>query len=80
MDEQKALSWQALYDNMWGILAIGILLPTLLYTTWGMVEILNVKPLDVNSAMQALQPAQEAAPAAEEAPAAGSAPAEAPIH
>jgi len=80
MDEQKALSWQALYDNMWGIFALGLLLPIAIYTVWGLVEIMNVPQLDVNSAMQALQPAQEAAPAAEEAPAAGSAPAEAPIH
>lgn len=80
MDEQKALKWQALYDNMWGIFALGILLPTVIYTVWGMVEIMNVPQLDVNNAMQALQPAQQADPAAAEAPATESAPAEAPVH
>lgn len=81
MDEQKALSWQALYDNMWGIFALGILLPTVIYTVWGIGEIMNVPQLDVNSAMQALQPAPQAAPAAEAAPeAAPAAPAEAPVH
>jgi len=72
MDEQKALSWQALYDNMWGIFALGLLLPIVIYTVWGIVEIINVPQLDVNSAMQALQPAQQAAPA--EIPAAEAAP------
>lgn len=63
MDEQKALSWQALYDNMWGIFALGLLLPIVIYTVWGIVEIINVPQLDVDSAMQSLQPAQQAAPA-----------------
>jgi len=75
MDEQKALSWQALYDNMWGIFALGLLLPIVIYTVWGIVEIMNVPQLDVNSAMQSLQPAQQAAPA--EIPAATEA---APVH
>ena len=57
MDEQKALKWQALYDNMWLMFALGIILPTVIYTVWGMVEIMNVPQLDVNSAMQVLQPA-----------------------
>lgn len=86
MDEKKALSWQALYDNMWAILALGLVIPIALYTTWGMIEIMNVTPLDVNSAMQKLQPAQQAAPAeaapaaAPAAPAAEAAPAQAPAH
>ncbi len=57
MNEQKALKWQALYDNMWLMFALGIILPTVIYTVWGMVEIMNVPQMDVNSAMQALQPA-----------------------
>ena len=63
MNEQKALKWQALYYNMWLMFALGIILPTVIYTVWGMVEIMNVPQMDVNSAMQALQPAQQAAPA-----------------
>lgn len=74
MDEQKALKWQALYDNMWGIFALGLLLPIVIYTVWGMVEIMNVRQLDVNSAMQALQPAPAAEVAPEAAPAAEAAP------
>lgn len=82
MDEQKALKMQALYDNMWGVFAVGLLLPIVLYTVWGMVELMNVPQLDVNNAMEALKPAaaQQAAPV--EAPAAEApAPAEAaPVH
>jgi hypothetical protein len=71
MDEQKALSWQALYDNMWGIFALGILVPTLIYTVWGLIEIATLPQMDVSKAMEALKPAevQQAAPAAEAAPA-----------
>lgn len=79
MDEQKALSWQALYDNMWGIFALGLLLPIVIYTVWGLVEIMNVTPLDVNSAMKALQPAQQTAPV-EAAPAAVPPAEAAPVH
>lgn len=68
MDEQKALSWQALYDNMWGIFALGLLLPIVIFTFWGIVEIMNVPQLDVNSAMQSLQPAPAEIPATEAAP------------
>ncbi|MEK6725452.1 MAG: hypothetical protein AABY54_02715 [Deltaproteobacteria bacterium] len=65
MDEQKALSWQALYDNMWGIFALGILVPTLIYTVWGLIEIATLPQMDVSKAMEALRPAevQQAAPA-----------------
>lgn len=79
MDEQKALKMQALYDNMWAILALGLVIPITLYTAWGMVEIMNVPQMDVNKAMEALKPAVQAAPSAPaEAPAA---PAEAaPVH
>ncbi len=77
MDEQKALKMQALYDNMWGIFALGLLLPIVIYTVWGLVEIMNVPQLDVNSAMQSLQPAAPVEAPAAEAPA----PAEAaPVH
>lgn len=65
MDEQKALSWQALYDNMWGIFALGIIVPTLIYTVWGLIEIATLPQMDVSKAMEALKPAeaQQAAPA-----------------
>ena len=71
MDEQKALSWQALYDNMWGIFALGIIVPTLIYTVWGLIEIATLPQMDVSKAMEALKPVQlqQAAPAAEAAPA-----------
>jgi hypothetical protein len=74
ISEEKALKWQALYDNMWGIFALGLLLPIVIYTLWGLVEITMMVPqMDVNKAMEALQPAVQAAPAevvpAEAAPA-----------
>ena len=84
MDEQKALKWQALYDNMWLAFALGLLLPIVIYTAWGIGEILIMVPqLDVNKAMDALKPAvvQQAAPAADTSALGVPAPAEAaPVH
>lgn len=81
MDEQKALSWQALYDNMWGIFALGILVPTLIYTVWGLIEIATLPQMDVSKAMEALKPAQvQQVPAAAAPAMAPEAATQAPVH
>lgn len=66
VNEQKALYWQSLFDNMWGIFALGLLIPTLIYTVWGLIEIVTLPHMDVSKAMEALKPAQgqQAVPAA----------------
>lgn len=35
---------QRLLDNPWLLLLLGVLIPVLSYTVWGLVEISNVKP------------------------------------
>ena len=35
---------QKLMDNPWLLLALGILIPVLSYTLWGLVELMNVAP------------------------------------
>ncbi len=35
---------QALMDNPWLLLALGLLIPILSYTVWGTIEILSVRP------------------------------------
>lgn len=35
---------QKLMDNMWLLLALGILIPVLSYTVWGWIELLFIKP------------------------------------
>ena len=38
-------SGQAWYDNILLLLVVGIVLPTIIYTAWGLIEIMNVPPL-----------------------------------
>lgn len=40
-------AWQVLYDNVWLLLIIGVVLPTLVYTVWGLIEITMVPQLPV---------------------------------
>lgn len=35
---------QKLLDNPWVLLALGVLLPIVSYTVWGLVELQNMKP------------------------------------
>jgi hypothetical protein len=35
---------QRLLDNPWLLLVIGVLLPALSYTVWGLLELQNMKP------------------------------------
>ena len=35
---------QKLLDNPWLLLALGVLLPAISYTIWGLVELGNLKP------------------------------------
>ena len=40
--------WKGFYDNMWALLALGLGIPIVVYTVWGLIEILNVPRLPVN--------------------------------
>lgn len=33
--------WQKLLDNSWLLMVIGVVSPTVLYTLWGIVDIMN---------------------------------------
>ncbi len=39
--ENKPLG-QRLLDNVWLLLALGLLIPTLSYTVWGVIELLSM--------------------------------------
>ncbi|MDH4129389.1 MAG: hypothetical protein OEV44_11570 [Spirochaetota bacterium] len=36
---------QKMFDNIWFLLAVGILVPGIFYFAWGMLEIYSVPPL-----------------------------------
>jgi hypothetical protein len=44
MNEPKKHPLQKLLDNMWLLLALGILIPFLSYTVWGWIELLLIQP------------------------------------
>lgn len=52
---------QSFYENMYLLLVVGVLLPTVIYTVWGLAEMMNLPQLDVDKYMQALKPAPSAA-------------------
>ena len=37
---------QKMFDNIWFLLALGILVPGIFYFAWGLLEIYSVPPLD----------------------------------
>ena len=39
--------WQKFYDNIWLLLILGFALPSVIYTVWGVIEILNVPQLPI---------------------------------
>ncbi|MBW7956933.1 MAG: hypothetical protein H3C68_03475 [Deltaproteobacteria bacterium] len=40
-------AWQVFYDNIWLLLILGVVLPTVVYTVWGLIEIAMVPQLPV---------------------------------
>lgn len=67
---------QSLYENMYLLLVIGVLLPTVIYTVWGLAEMMNLPQLDVDKYMQELKPAPSAQVESQPAPAPEAAPAQ----
>lgn len=64
----------SLYENMYLLLVVGLLIPIVFYTLWGVYEIMNEPQLDVDKYMSEFKaaPAQveaQPAPAPEAAPA-----------
>ena len=37
--------WQKFFDNIWLLFALGIVIPTTVYTVWGLWEVFHVKNL-----------------------------------
>lgn len=69
MSEQKVPKMQAFYDDIFLLFLLGIVVPTVSYTIWGIMEIANV-PLAPARDKAGIVETAAPAPAAEIAPAA----------
>lgn len=46
-EEGPIPSGQSFYDNTILLLVLGVVVPTLIYTVWGLIEIMNVPKLPI---------------------------------
>lgn len=46
-DEGPIPAWQSVYDNVILLLVLGLVVPTLVYTVWGLIEIMNIPQLPI---------------------------------
>ncbi|MDH3974951.1 MAG: hypothetical protein OEV42_11790 [Deltaproteobacteria bacterium] len=47
-DEHDMPAGRKLYDNIWLLLALGIVVPTLIFTVWGLIEIQSLPYLSLD--------------------------------
>ncbi|MBI3752896.1 MAG: hypothetical protein HY266_02475 [Deltaproteobacteria bacterium] len=45
--QEPVPAWQLFYDNIFLLLFLGIAIPTLVYTVWGLMEIVQIPELPV---------------------------------
>ncbi len=46
--EEEKIHWlQKLMDNTWLLLILGVLIPTLSYTVWGLIDLLMIPPATI---------------------------------
>jgi len=45
--ERPVPSGQVIYDNIYLLLVLGIVVPTLIYTVWGLIEIMQTPNLPI---------------------------------
>jgi FtsH-binding integral membrane protein len=42
MEKEKIHPFQKFMDNIWLLLALGLAIPLLSYTLWGLIELMNI--------------------------------------
>lgn len=45
--EKPVPTGQVVYDNIYLLLVLGIVVPTIIYTVWGLIEIMQVPKLPI---------------------------------
>ncbi len=46
-EEEPIPAWQLFYDNIFLLFFFGIAIPTLVYTVWGLMEIVQIPQLPI---------------------------------
>ncbi len=44
IDEKEAFKWQALFDNIWMLFLLSLLISGVLYNAWGIFDLMTVPP------------------------------------
>ncbi|MDP1545880.1 MAG: hypothetical protein Q8L87_07645 [Anaerolineales bacterium] len=43
-ENETAAKWQKWFDNIWLLFLLSLLISTLIYNVWGIIDLLNVPP------------------------------------
>lgn len=46
-ENEPISAWQTFYDNIILLLVLGIVVPTVVYTVWGLIEVMNIPQLPI---------------------------------
>jgi hypothetical protein len=41
-EEREAAKWQAVFDNIWLLFALSLLISTVIYNVWGIIDLMNI--------------------------------------
>ncbi|MBI5233367.1 MAG: hypothetical protein HY880_03340 [Deltaproteobacteria bacterium] len=44
-DDQPIPGWQIFFDNIWLLFLLGIVIPTVIFTVWGLIEVTQIPQL-----------------------------------
>lgn len=43
-EDPQAAKWQGLFDNVWLLFLLSMVISTLIYNVWGIIDLINVPP------------------------------------
>ncbi|GJQ35438.1 MAG: hypothetical protein HS100_22045 [Anaerolineales bacterium] len=43
-EEKEAFKWQAVFDNIWLLFLLSLLISGVIYNAWGIIDLMNVPP------------------------------------
>jgi len=44
-EEKEATKWQAIFDNVWMLFLLSLLISGLIYNAWGLYDLMHVPPV-----------------------------------